>query len=84
MRQQGAPIMAGAILLLPLLGLLVPHSVAGHAAPAYAVCQSEDGSTPGQAFPCMWNAAEQGNGRGVSYVLVSPDDDILVDPSVTG
>lgn len=41
-------------------------------APTMAACQEEDGSTPGQAFPCLWDAAHQGNGRGESFVLVGP------------
>ena len=45
---------------------------AGHAAPAYVACGDEDGSTPGQAFPCWWDAATQGNGLGESYALAEP------------
>lgn len=33
------------------------------------VCTSEDGSAPGQEFPCLWDAQAQGNGQGTSYVL---------------
>ena len=40
-------------------------------APTMAVCAEEDGSTPGQAFPCAWDASTQGNGHGTSYVLTS-------------
>ena len=36
-----------------------------------AVCTEEDGSTPGQAFPCVWDAHTQGNGQGMTYVLTS-------------
>ena len=32
-------------------------------------CQEEDGSTPGQEFPCAWTASQRGNGSGRSYVL---------------
>jgi len=35
------------------------------------VCTEEDGSTPGQAFPCLWEAPTQGNKQGTSYVLTS-------------
>lgn len=38
----------------------------------WPACQEEDGSTPGQAFPCWWDAATQGNGLGVSYGLAEP------------
>ena len=37
-----------------------------------AVCQEEDGSTPGQAFPCRWDGTAQGNGQGDSYTLDGP------------
>lgn len=43
--------------------------VPGHPAPAYATCTEEDGSTPGQRFPCLWDATRQGNGRGESFVI---------------
>lgn len=32
-------------------------------------CTVEDGSLPGQMFPCIWDAATMGNGEGVSFVL---------------
>ena len=51
----------------------VPAPVAGTPTPApMAACQEEDGSTPGQVFPCRWDAAHQGNGQGQSYVLPMP------------
>jgi hypothetical protein len=34
-----------------------------------AVCMAEDGSTPGQTFPCRWDARYQGNGLGVTFTL---------------
>lgn len=37
-----------------------------------AVCMAEDGSTPGQAFPCRWDAHYQGNGQGNTYTLDGP------------
>ena len=37
-------------------------------------CTSEDGSDPGQAFPCRWDATLQGNGRGTSFQLDGPAD----------
>lgn len=46
--------------------------VAGTPAPAYAACTEEDGSAPGQAFPCAWDATTRGNGQGESYVLTGP------------
>jgi len=36
------------------------------------LCQEEDGSTPGQQFPCLWNAAAQGNRQGYSFFLTKP------------
>lgn len=35
-------------------------------------CGEEDGSTPGQPFPCRWEAAEQGNGHGQTFTLQGP------------
>lgn len=35
-------------------------------------CTSEDGSTQGQTFPCMWDAQTQGNGQGKSFVIDGP------------
>jgi hypothetical protein len=59
-----------AVLALALSATLsTPAPVAGGPAPAYAPCTEEDGSTPGQVFPCAWDAATQGNGTGRSYVL---------------
>lgn len=46
------------------------HTTAGHPAPAYATCSEEDGSTPGQTFPCYWGGGANGEGR--AYVLVQP------------
>lgn len=40
--------------------------------PVVAACQEEDGSTPGQSFPCYWDAATQGNRRGTSFYLDAP------------
>lgn len=45
------------------------------AAPAPALpaglvpCTEEDGSVPGQAFPCRWDATAHGNGKGQSFTL---------------
>lgn len=64
-----------AIVLTGLTGAGVAHAAhvtGGHPAPAYTACTSEDGSDVGQAFPCYWDAAHSGNGRGESYVLVAP------------
>jgi len=36
-----------------------------------AACQEEDGSSPGQPFPCRWESADQGNGQGMSYTLTT-------------
>jgi hypothetical protein len=38
-----------------------------------AVCLEEDGSTPGQEFPCRWEAASLGNGQGEDFTLTGPD-----------
>lgn len=32
-------------------------------------CTEEDGSLPGQTFPCVWDAEQTGNGEGCSFVL---------------
>ena len=61
--------------ILGALALTVPGApwsapIAGHAVPAsLAVCAEEDGSTPGQTFPCVWDATTRGNGQGSSFVL---------------
>lgn len=34
-------------------------------------CTEEDGSAPGQPFPCRWDAT-QGNGQGNTYTLDGP------------
>lgn len=36
----------------------------------YPVCTVEDGSAPGQPFPCYWDGGA--NGRGDHYVLTGP------------
>lgn len=36
-------------------------------------CTQEDGSDPGQVFPCGWDEATQGNGQGVSFIMNAPD-----------
>lgn len=62
-----------------LLGLAYWHGTqvqAQHAVPRWtdgvAVCMAEDGSTPGQAFPCRWDAHYQGNGIGQTFTLDGP------------
>lgn len=45
------------------------NTTAGDPAPAYTLCQEEDGSGP-QAFPCFWGGGSNGEGR--TYVLVQP------------
>ncbi len=62
-----AVVIAGAA----LAGAITP-TTAGHPAPALATCLEEDGSTPGQPFPCAWNGRTMGNGQGSSYVLTEP------------
>jgi hypothetical protein len=37
------------------------------------VCTEEDGSGPGQPFPCLWEASLHGNGKGDTYVLDAPN-----------
>lgn len=55
----------------------VVATVAPAPAPALPECTSEDGSDPGQAFPCVWDASTRGNGQGRSFTLAAPicDDD---------
>lgn len=36
-----------------------------------AACTEEDGSAPGQPFPCLWDAATMGDGHGQSFYLTS-------------
>lgn len=61
----GQPGMAGHATIAP------PHWTDG-----VAVCMAEDGSTPGQTFPCRWDARYQGNGAGESFTLThAPDMD---------
>lgn len=70
-----AALAALAVVLTGLTGAGVAHAAhttAGTPAPAYAVCADEDGSGPGQVFPCRWDATQQGNGMGDSYVLTGP------------
>jgi hypothetical protein len=38
-------------------------------APAVVPCTEGDGSAPGQAFPCRWDADVQGNGKGQTYLI---------------
>jgi hypothetical protein len=69
----------GVAMALALGAVAMGHhaaTVAGHAtiAPPHwtdgvAVCMAEDGSTPGQTFPCRWDATYQGNGLGESFTL---------------
>lgn len=35
-------------------------------------CAVEDGSSPGQAFPCVWDGLVDGNGSGAWYILAEP------------
>ena len=37
--------------------------------PGIVPCTQEDGSAPGQSFPCRWDASAHGNGQGTDYVL---------------
>lgn len=41
--------------------------------PANVPCLSEDGATPGQVYPCYWDAAVDGNGTGESYWIDGPE-----------
>jgi hypothetical protein len=66
-------------LLAALLAVVVGVLAAPHTGPApadapapMAPCLSEDGSDPGQSFPCVWDAAHRGNGQGTSFVLTGP------------
>lgn len=49
---------------------VVSVATAPSSAPSVARCAEEDGSTPGQAFPCLWDGGA--NGRGLTYVLPYP------------
>jgi hypothetical protein len=55
-----------------------PAEISGLASPAVSApamplglvpCLAEDASTPGQAFPCRWEASQQGNGSGESFTV---------------
>lgn len=66
-------------LILAILGAIVAAVTAPAPAPdplhwtdGVAVCLSEDGSDPGQEFPCRWEAANEGNGIGDTYTLTGP------------
>lgn len=59
----------GAAMALGAITSCAPGESAPAPTPVPVPCQVEDGSTPGQAFPCRWDAARQGNGRGESYTL---------------
>lgn len=44
-------------------------------------CTQEDGSTPGQQFPCQWDAALMGNGQGQSFTLASASSEPVYQPA---
>lgn len=48
------------------------NTTTGTSAPAYVSCQEEDGSTPGQVFPCAWDGGS--NKLGNTYVLTAPSN----------
>lgn len=52
-------------------GISNDRAKAKAAVPLYAACQEEDGSTPGQVFPCLWDAQKAGNGQGQSFILIT-------------
>lgn len=65
-------------IVLAAIVALLPAPIVGQATPALTLpaapaglvpCIEEDGSTPGQAFPCRWDAATRSNGRGVSFTM---------------
>lgn len=61
---------AAACVAALLITTALPAPVAGQAIPVpLSTCVAEDGSTDGQAFPCMWDATVQGNRQGSSFVL---------------
>lgn len=78
--RKGMPWWAKGLVALTLLSFVVhivtPTSDRSPSVPPAPVrvvpCLEEDGSTPGQAFPCVWNAESYGNHRGHSYVLTQP------------
>ena len=66
----------------------IPTPAATDAATGWTLCTIEDASDPGQVFPCMWNAATEGNGTGCSFVMDFAGDvphyvtDVLADGSI--
>jgi len=75
-RVTGAALAYGVI----LASLTLPPRTTGDGVGAWptwadgvAACQDEDGSTPGQPFPCRWESSEQGNGHGVTFTLTGPN-----------
>lgn len=65
----GATLAALGIVTVTLSAASTHTTTAGTPAPAYALCQEEDGSGP-QNFPCFWGGGA--NGLGETYVLVAP------------
>ena len=45
-------------------------------------CTQEDGSDPGQIFPCHWDASLMGNGTGDSFVMTDQTTVIYDDAAV--
>lgn len=63
-------VMLAAPVIAPLPAAPATAPSAAPALPAGLVsCTEEDGSAPGQAFPCRWDAAAHGNGAGESFTL---------------
>ena len=60
------------LLLTYILGVLLASIAQAFSIPLYPPCAMEDGSTPGQQFPCLWDARKQGNHVGTSYILFDP------------
>lgn len=64
-------IAAGIACLMFAAAAILPAVNKGQEPPTMAACTAKDGSTPGQEFPCRWDAAAQGNGQGQSFILTS-------------
>lgn len=69
-------------IVLAAIVALLPAPIAGQATPALTLpavpaglvpCLAEDASTPGQAYPCRWDASARGNGIGESFTAWDAD-----------
>jgi hypothetical protein len=70
----GVAVVGAALWSAPVSASVAPPVGAPHWTDGVAVCMAEDGSTPGQTFPCEWNARYQGDHRGESFTLTAAPD----------